>query len=833
MSLYRFSTVQESLAVHIHERPRYLAASGSEHKDWLAEMILTARAMATGAEFVPLPGVRAAFGAVVLLLETVDKIKRNREDLRDLCASTFEIVLILEEEVKIHGHSAALQFAGLLESFISFLRFLQNGLERLLERRSGLRGRFQEILGATRMTEEISRHRMHLHELRSNFLLVTTINTNLNVTEIQNSIAALQLIPGTPDFRNVALGDINLIYETAMGSKIRKIKIFVARISGESSAMTVVKYDDEVEHRYPHVWQLFGISRAPGFRALIFHDELIPLPIYRQFHRPESDFFWACAEAILFKQFKGLTATICVKREPLGICLTMPESERDWDVDKLEDMLSSWHGSCFSHRVAPNSSKKILTILALGAPPAKLSEVFNWDHFFAMLTPIWIPTFGPWKPKFFLGSVVTRFPFGSPNSRVPPGLPVAYIPNNFPVLVKEWTMGEPPKSTPGCLYEPERNSQWQQRKWSRRRGFHRRTLTLVMASQMESKSNSTEVYLFVAPLVIKYEASRVRVDPPQADGFYWSLDPTGNPRLSLEECDSLGVPRYYLGEARARAIGRQTSTTRSNAQIVWCSPYVSVLGLQQKRFDRGMRLMGNRAGGRGTKAVVRRAVAAVRRTAHPPYQRRDGRFAIVGGMNERGGCGDTRGGAQVDGGKRERLGAEDASYGAVVAGSRSGKTQAWLAERWAEMGFPRQREESMKIRRGEGRKEEDVRVVRWTGRDEGYDGTGHHANDAVRLRVGTDAVIRVDGDIEAAALSLQTNPWSESESDRTQWVDAVGDGDGGGEEFNRREEVGGLCLCERKGAAVGWVQSGLFEWRSEGPGAGRRSGREKGGGALH
>lgn len=55
--------------------------------------------------------------------------------------------------------------------FFSFLRYLQGGLERLLQRRSGLRGRFQEILGTARMTEDIARHRMRLNELRSNFLV--------------------------------------------------------------------------------------------------------------------------------------------------------------------------------------------------------------------------------------------------------------------------------------------------------------------------------------------------------------------------------------------------------------------------------------------------------------------------------------------------------------------------------------------------------------------------------------------------------------------------------------------------------------------------------------
>ncbi|KAJ7807834.1 hypothetical protein B0H14DRAFT_1528901 [Mycena olivaceomarginata] len=186
---------QESLDLCSSSDEPLRRLSGSSHQDWLSEMIFATRAMASGAEFVPLPGVRAALGAVVILLETVEKIKRNREDLRDLCASTFEIVLILEEEVQIHGRTAGVRFAGLLENFISFLRYLQGGLERLLQRRSGLRGRFQEILGTARMTEDIARHRMRLNELRSNFLLVTTINTNLNVSGIQNNVAVLQSIP--------------------------------------------------------------------------------------------------------------------------------------------------------------------------------------------------------------------------------------------------------------------------------------------------------------------------------------------------------------------------------------------------------------------------------------------------------------------------------------------------------------------------------------------------------------------------------------------------------------------------------------------------------------
>ncbi|KAF8187230.1 hypothetical protein K438DRAFT_1972865 [Mycena galopus ATCC 62051] len=35
--------------------------------------------------------------------------------------------------------------------------------------------------------------------------------------------------------------------------------------------------------------KLFGISTTSAFKALIFHDEIIPLTIYRKFYRPQSD----------------------------------------------------------------------------------------------------------------------------------------------------------------------------------------------------------------------------------------------------------------------------------------------------------------------------------------------------------------------------------------------------------------------------------------------------------------------------------------------------------------------------------------------------------------
>jgi hypothetical protein len=66
------------------------------------------------------------------------------------------------------------------------------------------------------------------------------------VARIQQSVTPSREIP-IQQFRHVALGEINLLYETAMSSKAHKVKVFTARISGESSLMTVAKFEDELD----------------------------------------------------------------------------------------------------------------------------------------------------------------------------------------------------------------------------------------------------------------------------------------------------------------------------------------------------------------------------------------------------------------------------------------------------------------------------------------------------------------------------------------------------------------------------------------------------------
>jgi hypothetical protein len=46
-------------------------------------------------------------------------MKKNRDNLRDLCAGTVEIVLLLRDEISAHGHVVGARFMELCENFAS------------------------------------------------------------------------------------------------------------------------------------------------------------------------------------------------------------------------------------------------------------------------------------------------------------------------------------------------------------------------------------------------------------------------------------------------------------------------------------------------------------------------------------------------------------------------------------------------------------------------------------------------------------------------------------------------------------------------------------------
>ncbi|KAJ6547760.1 hypothetical protein DFH09DRAFT_1281746 [Mycena vulgaris] len=144
--------------------------SSQSKSDWLASSLTTAKLIAAGAECIPFPYVKGVFGTAIVILETVEKVKRNRDDLKELCGNIMDIIKIIQDQLLTHGDTDALKFKGLCEDLAGVLEGILKSIKQLSTESRGLSGRFKEVMKLGSTTNEIAGYRMRIRELRLNFV---------------------------------------------------------------------------------------------------------------------------------------------------------------------------------------------------------------------------------------------------------------------------------------------------------------------------------------------------------------------------------------------------------------------------------------------------------------------------------------------------------------------------------------------------------------------------------------------------------------------------------------------------------------------------------------
>ncbi|KAJ7120874.1 hypothetical protein C8R44DRAFT_853251 [Mycena epipterygia] len=136
------------------KKARVSKSSPLTTSDWVGTSLLTAKAIAAGAECLPFPYVKGVFGIVVTLLEMVEKVKKNRDDLKDLCDDTLAIMKIVQDQISAHGDTAATKFKGLCEDLENCLKEVLDAVKDLRKEPKGLRERFREVVKLTSTTDK-------------------------------------------------------------------------------------------------------------------------------------------------------------------------------------------------------------------------------------------------------------------------------------------------------------------------------------------------------------------------------------------------------------------------------------------------------------------------------------------------------------------------------------------------------------------------------------------------------------------------------------------------------------------------------------------------------
>ncbi|KAJ7104954.1 hypothetical protein C8R44DRAFT_886965 [Mycena epipterygia] len=180
------------------------SSASSARADWLDISLLTAKTITAAAECVPFPYVKGVCGTVVVLLETIEKVKKNRDDWKELCETTMNIITIVHSQLLVHGDSGATHFKQLceeLEKYIqsfsveilaylhSFLQEAYDGAQLLHKEPKGFRGWINKIVKLRSTSDEISKYGKTIQELRSNFVLAATMGVNFHLAK------ALPIVP--------------------------------------------------------------------------------------------------------------------------------------------------------------------------------------------------------------------------------------------------------------------------------------------------------------------------------------------------------------------------------------------------------------------------------------------------------------------------------------------------------------------------------------------------------------------------------------------------------------------------------------------------------------
>ncbi|KAJ7711378.1 hypothetical protein B0H16DRAFT_1703516 [Mycena metata] len=163
---------------------RRFKAPPKSKSDWLTPAILTAKTITAAAECAPFPYIKGVSGTVLILLETVVTVKKNREDLEELCSSSTEIITILHDQILAHGNTAAIKFKGLCEELESYLKAVIITIRNMQDHSKGFRGRFKEFLKSSNLKDEIAGYQTQIQGL------MAIVETNFKVDEMHAIITA-------------------------------------------------------------------------------------------------------------------------------------------------------------------------------------------------------------------------------------------------------------------------------------------------------------------------------------------------------------------------------------------------------------------------------------------------------------------------------------------------------------------------------------------------------------------------------------------------------------------------------------------------------------------
>ncbi|KAJ7201838.1 hypothetical protein GGX14DRAFT_571099 [Mycena pura] len=91
--------------------------SSPSSSDWLGASLLAAKAITAAADSAPFTYMRGVFAMVVVVLESIEKVKKNKDDLKYLCGNVIEIMRIMQSHANFHDDLDTAKLENLCTDF--------------------------------------------------------------------------------------------------------------------------------------------------------------------------------------------------------------------------------------------------------------------------------------------------------------------------------------------------------------------------------------------------------------------------------------------------------------------------------------------------------------------------------------------------------------------------------------------------------------------------------------------------------------------------------------------------------------------------------------------
>ncbi|KAJ6500261.1 hypothetical protein DFH09DRAFT_1203257 [Mycena vulgaris] len=243
---------------------RSFKAPSQSKVDWLASSLTTAKAVSVAAESISVSYVKPVFGMAVIILETIEKGKKNRDGLKELCESVTEIIRIVQGQLSSHADTNAVQFKGLCADLEGVLESILDVVKQLNKEPRGISDHFKELMNLSSTAEQISSLNARIEELKSNFLVAAAIDNNLNLqqfmAEIRPNISSTQFThsiskcpPPSRIFhgRQAILDQMHQFFTPALG----KQHIFLLYgLGGAGKTQIALKFIEECRSRFSDIF---------------------------------------------------------------------------------------------------------------------------------------------------------------------------------------------------------------------------------------------------------------------------------------------------------------------------------------------------------------------------------------------------------------------------------------------------------------------------------------------------------------------------------------------------------------------------------------------------